>query len=116
MVLDRALAAPLTKIIVSIPASSASSTAYWINGRSTMGSNSFGTALVAGRKRVPMPATGNTALRIFWDAMREIYSETDSLFARQARTKMVEFLCHAEIASKIDGNAFSFPVAIAGGG
>jgi hypothetical protein len=61
-----------------------------------------------------MPATGNTALRIFWDAMREIYSETDSLFARQARTKMVEFLCHA--ALKIDGNAFSFPVAIAGGG
>jgi hypothetical protein len=28
-----------------------------------MGSISFGLALVAGRKRVPSPATGNTALR-----------------------------------------------------
>jgi hypothetical protein len=47
--------------------------------------------------------------------MREIYSETDSLFARQARTKMVEFF-YATPPQKIDGNAFSFPVAIAGGG
>ena len=30
-----------------------------------MGSNSFGIALVAGRKRVPNPATGKTALRNF---------------------------------------------------
>lgn len=30
-----------------------------------IGSNSFGIALVAGRKRVPMPATGKTALRTF---------------------------------------------------
>jgi hypothetical protein len=29
-----------------------------------MGSISFGIALVAGKKRVPIPATGNTALRI----------------------------------------------------
>ena len=41
----------------------ASSTAYWTTGLSTTGSISFGTALVAGRKRVPMPATGKTALR-----------------------------------------------------
>src|SRR5205085_2401494 len=32
-------------------------------GLSTMGSISFGWALVAGRKRVPSPAAGNTALR-----------------------------------------------------
>src|SRR5215467_2268520 len=32
-------------------------------GLSTMGSISFGCALVAGRKRVPNPAAGNTALR-----------------------------------------------------
>src|SRR5512137_1591816 len=38
---------------------------YWMVGRSTMGSSSFGTALVAGRKRVPRPAAGMTALRIF---------------------------------------------------
>src|SRR5690348_16468912 len=47
----------------SMPASRASSTAYWITGLSTTGSISLGIALVAGRKRVPMPATGKTALR-----------------------------------------------------
>src|SRR3546814_19118007 len=55
---------PVTKIICSIPASRASSTAYWISGRSTTGSISLGIALVAGRKRVPRPATGKTALRL----------------------------------------------------
>src|SRR5262245_51557617 len=35
-----------------------------MSGRSTMVSISFGTALLAGRNRVPSPATGNTALRI----------------------------------------------------
>ena len=47
-----------------IPAAAASSTAYWISGLSTTGSISLGCALVAGRKRVPKPATGNTALRM----------------------------------------------------
>jgi len=51
------------KIRVSIPAFSASSTAYLISGLSTTGSISFGIDLVAGRKRVPRPATGKTALR-----------------------------------------------------
>src|ERR1700744_3317303 len=46
------------------PAASASSTAYWMRGLSTTGSISFGLALVAGRKRVPRPATGNTAVRM----------------------------------------------------
>src|SRR5690349_24713150 len=46
------------------PAANASSTAYWISGLSTMGSISLGDALVAGRKRVPRPATGNTAVRM----------------------------------------------------
>src|SRR3981081_3059869 len=49
----------------SMPASLASSTTYWISGLSTMVSISFGIALVAGRTRVPRPATGKTALRIF---------------------------------------------------
>src|SRR4051794_20493647 len=57
---------PVTKIICSIPASSASSTAYWMSGRSTTVSISLGIALVAGRKRVPRPATGKTALRTFF--------------------------------------------------
>src|SRR5580704_1660641 len=34
-------------------------------GLSTIGSISLGWALVAGRKRVPSPAAGNTALRTF---------------------------------------------------
>ena len=56
---------PVTKMKCSMPASLASSTTYWISGLSTMVSISFGIALVAGRTRVPRPATGNTALRIF---------------------------------------------------
>src|SRR5476651_1095181 len=45
----------------SSPARVASSTTYWMAGLSTTGSISFGVALVAGRKRVPRPATGTTA-------------------------------------------------------
>ena len=55
---------PVTKMKCSMPASRASSTTYWITGRSTTVSISFGIALVAGRKRVPSPATGKTALRM----------------------------------------------------
>src|SRR5687768_17357249 len=54
---------------VSQPASMASSTAYWISGLSTTGSISLGTVLVAGRNRVPRPATGNTALRTCWNML-----------------------------------------------
>src|SRR5690242_18725818 len=45
------------------PACTASSTTYWIAGRSTTGSISLGELLVAGRNRVPSPAAGITALR-----------------------------------------------------
>src|SRR3954447_20637377 len=45
------------------PACTASSTTYWIAGRSTTGSISLGELFVAGRKRVPRPAAGMTALR-----------------------------------------------------
>ena len=51
------------KISCSIPASRASSTAYWISGRSTTVIISLGMLLVAGSRRVPRPATGKTALR-----------------------------------------------------
>src|SRR6476469_1021042 len=47
----------------SMPAATASSTAYWMIGLSTSGSISFGCAFVAGRKRVPQPAAGKTAFR-----------------------------------------------------
>ena len=45
-----------------MPARTASSTTYWMAGLSTTGSISLGWALVAGRKRVPSPAAGITAL------------------------------------------------------
>src|ERR1700712_1347923 len=50
----------------SMPASIASSTAYCTTGRSTVVSISFGIALVAGKKRVPLPATGMTAFLTFF--------------------------------------------------
>src|ERR1700761_7639211 len=53
-----------------MPASLASSTTYWMSGLSTIVSISFGIALVAGRTRVPRPATGKTALRIFMGSGR----------------------------------------------
>src|SRR5512146_1715285 len=58
------LEAPVTNTRRVAPAASASSTAYWMSGLSTTGSISLGEAFVAGRKRVPRPATGNTALVI----------------------------------------------------
>src|SRR5690349_3852019 len=48
-------------ISCSMPAATASSTAYWMTGLSTSGSISLGCALVAGRKRVPQPAAVMTA-------------------------------------------------------
>jgi len=56
---------PVMKTSRSAPAAIASSTAYWISGLSTIGSISLGLAFVTGRKRVPRPATGNTAVLIF---------------------------------------------------
>src|SRR3954463_432975 len=59
-----------------MPASLASSNTYWISGLSTMVSISFGIALVAGRTRVPRPATGKTALRIFMGCREPCYGKT----------------------------------------
>src|SRR5579883_1053976 len=58
------LEAPVINTRRVAPAARASSTAYWIRGLSTTGSISFGLALVAGRNRVPRPATGKTAVRM----------------------------------------------------
>src|SRR6185295_14124283 len=59
---------PVTMMIFVSPAATASSMTYWMMGLSTRGSISLGCALVAGRKRVPRPAAGKTALRIDMDA------------------------------------------------
>src|SRR5687768_997331 len=58
---------PVTRMMLSTPDRTASSTPYWIIGLSTSGSISFGCAFVAGRNRVPKPAAGKTAFRT--DAM-----------------------------------------------
>src|SRR6266496_2148956 len=60
---------PVTRMISSRPEATASSTTYWMVGLSTRGSISLGCALVAGRKRVPSPAAGKTALRSFFIAL-----------------------------------------------
>src|SRR5437868_13078065 len=48
-----------------MPAATASSTANWMSGLSTIGIISLGLAFVPGKKRVPRPATEKTALVIF---------------------------------------------------
>src|SRR5579862_6820592 len=65
----------------------ASSTPYWISGLSTSGNISFGCALVAGRKRVPSPAAGNTALRTFAIIVPN-FSERAPLVRIQAMTRL----------------------------
>ena len=65
MVLDGVLASAGDDDDALDPAARASSTTYWISGRSTSGSISFGCAFVAGRNRVPRPAAGKTATRTF---------------------------------------------------
>ena len=59
-----------------MPARTASSTTYWIAGLSTTGSISFGCAFVAGRKRVPKPAAGITALRTVMELVASSSVET----------------------------------------
>src|SRR5262245_61599043 len=66
---------PVTRMISSSPDATASSTTYWMVGLSTSGNISLGCALVAGRKRVPSPAAGNTA---FLTLMSQSLSSTDA--------------------------------------
>src|SRR5512134_3964848 len=67
------------KIISVRPAATASSTAYWMSGLSTIGIISFGLALVAGRKRLPKPATGNTAFVIARIAVSSLQERSQTL-------------------------------------
>src|SRR5271163_5325080 len=64
---------PVTTMMWSMPEATHSSTTYWIRGLSTSGSISLGMALVAGRKRVPRPAAGNTALRTLGIMLGQLY-------------------------------------------
>src|SRR6185436_14719163 len=71
---------PVTKIISVMPAAAASSTAYWMSGLSTIGSISFGLALVTGRKRLPRPATGKTAFLSFTPMGSEVFQRRHEFF------------------------------------
>src|SRR5690606_10165300 len=55
----------VTSTISFIPAARASSTTYWMTGLSTTVTISLGITLLAGKNRVPRPATGRTALVTF---------------------------------------------------
>src|ERR1700676_1278293 len=96
------------KIISVMPAAAASSTAYWISGLSTTGSISLGLALVTGRKRVPSPATGNTALVTLAIAIEILAA------GRKARTRfpfaLVGRLGRAEGAQSASVSSLDSPV------
>src|SRR5437868_12571951 len=79
-----------------MPASLASSTTYWISGLSTMVSISFGIALVAGRTRVPRPATGKTALRIFMGILEGLGERENDLKHDPEKWKPVFGQDHAQ--------------------
>src|SRR6202021_4320049 len=88
----------LVTVMISVqPAATASSTPYWMRGLSTRQSISFGMALVAGRKRVPRPAAGKTALRIFWVGMGWYGSRFQSSLKHRSKE-----LDTAKIASSLD--------------
>src|SRR5215472_10654910 len=67
---------PVTMTISSQPEASASSTPYWMTGLSTTGIISFGITFVAGRKRVPSPAAGKTALRTGLSGINASYKKS----------------------------------------
>src|SRR5689334_7623832 len=74
-----------------MPAAAASSTAYWMSGLSTTGIISFGLALVTGRKRLPKPATGNTAFLSFGIAAPQYLAQLRLIDHRHAeRARSVE--------------------------
>lgn len=68
----------------------ASSTTYWINGRSTKVSISFGIAFVAGNILVPSPATGITAFVTCFDILNSYLLFPDELV-----------MLHTKIAKRI---------------
>src|SRR3954471_22958926 len=86
-------------ITCSMPAATASSTAYWITGLSTSGSISFGCALVAGRNRVPQPAAGKTALRTRMTPLYEGW-ETAEVYRRPSALPDDGFATDVSAASR----------------
>src|SRR5437868_1998765 len=96
-------------MIWSQPAASASSTPYWIIGLSTSGSISLGWALVAGKKRVPNPAAGKTALRtlIFIDYVLIVFYGIYGIFSVDPlEIQLAESTMHKRFASGHDCRCF----------
>src|SRR5882724_9852054 len=86
----------------------ASSIPYWMRGLSTNGSISLGCALVAGRKRVPSPAAGKTALRTFviitsivWD-IRLIYLICMPVERRQLAVELFQRAYMLQMEGELD--------------
>src|SRR5574341_1806821 len=87
---------PVTMMIWSQPAASASSTPYWMMGLSTSGSISLGCALVAGRKRVPRPAAGKT------DFLTLVINRQSTIGNRQSQSRGV--VAQHELPHLADGD------------
>ena len=79
---------PVTKMKCSMPASLASSITCCKTGRSTTQSISFGTDFVAGRNRVPRPATGENG---FADALSHKGNPMESELFEKTRLKNPRF-------------------------
>src|SRR5512139_644638 len=116
------LDAPVTKTRRVAPAARASSTAYWISGLSTTGSISLGLALVAGRKRVPRPATGNTAVRMCFMSLARLTACNSLRSPTPADSIALAFrrCCAGRVIRRLCGllhvDADEFPVLLDGGG
>src|SRR5437867_4000558 len=87
---------PVTRMTWAAPAFTASSTISWMVGVSTIGSISFGTVLVTGRKRVPSPAAGLAQVRRYHFEVDGMY---DSRFPAQAILASLVDSASAPIAS-----------------
>src|SRR5258706_14303801 len=81
-----ALPGPVMNNTRCMPLRASSSTTYWTMGLRPTGSISLGCDLVAGKSRVPSPATGTTAISI---SLMSLFS-TLSFFRRLDRAELTE--------------------------
>src|SRR5271155_5059305 len=95
---------PVMMRIWSQPEAMASSTPYWMMGLSTTESISLGWALVAGRKRVPRPAAGRTALRTLRARAgfaEEFKASMGIVRKRERRDELLHSFCTVAVRERI---------------